>query len=211
MVPCIMCRSNETQLLGTYQETNYYNCIVCQSVFKDPSVFLHPTIEKERYQLHENDVNDIHYQKFVQPIFKAVTQKYSKECNGLDFGAGTGPVITKLLQDRGYSMSLYDPFFHPNTAVLNTAYDFIVCCEVIEHFHAPSKEFRLLFNLLKPGGTLYCMSELLPKKTEFEAWYYKNDPTHVIFYSEENFEWIKENYGFSEVDISGRLISLMKR
>ena len=50
------------------------------------------------------------------------------------------------------------------------------------------------------------MSELLPKDMSFNDWYYKNDPTHVIFYSEENLKWIKENVGFSEVRIDGRLI-----
>ena len=74
--------------------------------------------------------------------------------------------------------------------------DFIICCEVIEHFHSPSSEFALLRKLLKPGGSLLCMTHLLPKKTAFRNWYYKNDPTHVIFYSEENIQWIKSNFNF---------------
>jgi hypothetical protein len=206
-----MCRSDETALLGAFQEIRFYQCTVCQSFFKDPSVYLDRETEKQRYELHENDVDDIHYQKFVQPIFDAVIQKYSNEYTGLDFGAGTGPVITKLLRDKGYSVALYDPFFHPQTSVLKTKYDFIVCCEVIEHFHSPSKEFQMLFKLLKPGGTLFCMSELIPNNQDFETWYYKNDPTHVIFYSEENLTWIKEHFGFSKVGIANRLISLYKQ
>jgi 2-polyprenyl-3-methyl-5-hydroxy-6-metoxy-1,4-benzoquinol methylase len=94
--------------------------------------------------------------------------------------------------------------------VLETTYDFIVCCEVIEHFHKPSKEFQLLFELLKPGGFLFCMSQQIPEHQSFEEWYYKNDPTHVIFYSEENLQWIKKRFGFSEVLLDGRLISLKK-
>jgi ubiquinone/menaquinone biosynthesis C-methylase UbiE len=103
-------------------------------------------------------------------------------------------------------MSLWDPFFHSDESVLNNRYDFIVCCETIEHFYNPLEEFELMITLLKPGGKLCCMSELLPKDMSFNDWYYKNDPTHVIFYSEENLKWIKENVGFSEVRIDGRLI-----
>ncbi|MBZ0325981.1 MAG: class I SAM-dependent methyltransferase [Altibacter sp.] len=210
MVPCIMCHSDRTQPLGVFQEVPYFRCRNCHTVYKDPVQFLDPETEKQRYLLHKNDVDDIHYQQFVKPIFDAVVQKYNSNCLGLDFGAGSGPVITKLLRDRGYSMSLYDPFFYPDTAVLEPTYDFIVCCEVIEHFHNPSKEFQLLFDLLKPQGRLFCMSELLPEQENFEAWYYKNDPTHVIFYSEENLDWIKERFGFFEVIAEGRLISFSK-
>jgi len=30
---------------------------------------------------------------------------------GLDFGAGTGPVISKVLKDKGYCIAQYDIFF----------------------------------------------------------------------------------------------------
>ncbi|MAP53409.1 class I SAM-dependent methyltransferase [Altibacter sp.] len=205
VVPCLLCHSSEVELLGTYDTISYWKCDNCSTVFKDRSVFLDAESEKGRYLLHENDVEDPNYQNFVAPIVKRITDTFRQGASGLDFGAGTGPVISKLLSEKGYSMQLYDPFFHPKTTVLSETYDFIVSCEVIEHFHRPLKEFKVLYNLIRPGGVLFCMTELLPKKQSFETWYYKNDPTHVVFYSEENLQWIRSHLGFSSLKIEGRL------
>lgn len=205
MVPCILCQNPTTKALGEIQEVAYYHCDNCQSIFKSSSHF--PGTDKERghYLLHENDVNDPSYQKFVNPIIQGVLENFDLDKTGLDFGAGTAPVITDLLVKKGYFINKYDPFFHPDTTVLSGKYDFIACCEVIEHFHNPSKEFDLLYRLLKPKGMLFCMTELLPDLLHFSEWYYKKDPTHVIFYSENTLGWIKDHFGFASVEISGRL------
>ena len=134
---------------------------------------------------------------------------YPNTALGLDYGAGTGPVITKLLSDAGFIVKLYDPFFHPYPAVLDGSYDFIVCCEVIEHFHKPAAEFNKLYNLLNPGGALFCMTDPLTDG-DFDKWYYKDDPTHVLFYDQQNLEWIKSNTGFSGLMTYDRLIILKK-
>ncbi|MCW9038093.1 class I SAM-dependent methyltransferase [Altibacter sp.] len=168
VVPCILCHSDKVSFLGTFAAIPYWKCGNCSSVFKDPSVFLDPETEKGRYLLHENDVEDLNYQHFVSPIVQHVTKMFKKGATGLDFGAGTGPVISKLLSEKGYAMQLYDPFFHPEKQVLSRTYDFIVSCEVIEHFHRPLDEFKLLYEIVRPGGTLFCMTELLPKKQSFE-------------------------------------------
>jgi 2-polyprenyl-3-methyl-5-hydroxy-6-metoxy-1,4-benzoquinol methylase len=162
--------------------------------------------EKNRYQEHNNDINDIGYQNFVQPIVQSVLNNFKNTTQGLDFGCGTGPVITKLLRDKNYNITTYDPFFDNNTEALKKTYDFIVCCEVIEHFHHPFKEFKLLKSLLKPKGKLFCMTDLLSETVNFNKWYYKNDNTHVIFYHRNTCKWIQENIGFSKVTVSNRLI-----
>ena len=205
MKTCPLCRNQIES-----QRTFFYQCLSCRSVFRDPDTYLSAENEKARYLLHNNDINDKGYQEFVAPVLTAVLKSFPVKSKGLDYGAGTGPVIAKLLSEKNYKVALYDPFFYPNTEVLKDAYDFIVCCEVIEHFHNPDKEFTELYRLLKPNGKLFCMTDLLPEKELFDDWYYKNDPTHVIFYSEENLKWIKENIGFSHLDIDGRLIEFTK-
>jgi 2-polyprenyl-3-methyl-5-hydroxy-6-metoxy-1,4-benzoquinol methylase len=169
-------------------------------------MYVSKTEEKDRYLTHNNDVNDPRYQNFVSPLFTTVNSDFPKTAKGLDFGAGTGPVIAKMLSEKGYSVALYDPFFHPNTEVLEKQYDFIVCCEVMEHFHNPNKEFKLLERLLAPKGKLYCMTDLVPKNIKFSDWYYKNDNTHVVFYSERNLQWIQRHFGFSKLEVNSRLI-----
>ncbi|MBN2764749.1 MAG: class I SAM-dependent methyltransferase [Paludibacteraceae bacterium] len=162
--------------------------------------------EKVRYQEHLNDVNDLRYQQFVNPIVEKVFTHFSKDHAGLDFGAGTAPVISKLLADKAYQIVQYDPFFHYAPQLLYGHYDYIVSCEVIEHFHAPAKEFQILKNMLKPGGKLICMTNIYKQSIDFKSWYYKDDPTHVFFYQQDTLAYIKERYGFSDLSIEHNLI-----
>jgi 2-polyprenyl-3-methyl-5-hydroxy-6-metoxy-1,4-benzoquinol methylase len=91
--------------------------------------------------------------------------------------------------------------------LLEAKYDFIVCCEVIEHFHNPRKEFLLLRKLLFPKGKLYCATNLYTNEIDFSQWYYKNDFTHTFFYATETIEWIKKKLSFSSATIDNRLIT----
>lgn len=171
-----------------------------------PKHFLSPENERARYETHNNDLDDPGYQNFVRPLVDAVICDFPKSSHGLDFGAGTGPVLSRLLADAGYDMTLYDPFFHPNEELLKLQYDFIVSCEVIEHFHHPAREFEMLRRLLKPGGKLYCKTDPFTPGIDFTRWYYKNDPTHVFFYTDPSFEFIKNQFGFRTFSRNGRVI-----
>jgi len=206
MMQCPLCLDTYLNEYETIADIVYLQCANCKSVFKHFEHYPALEAEKKRYLLHDNDITSEGYQAFVKPIVKRILKSRPNTSLGLDFGAGTGPVITEMLKSDGYNISLYDPFFYPEKEVLETTYDFIICCEVIEHFHSPNNEFGLLRKLLNPGGSLLCMTHLLPKRNGFRSWYYKNDPTHVIFYSEDSIQWIKANFNFSEVKIEDRLI-----
>lgn len=175
----------------------------------DPRDRLAPDQERQYYETHNNDVNDPRYQAFVAPITTAVQRDFSPDSLGLDFGAGTGPVITKVLQDQGYSLKLYDPFFHRDREVLQHRYDYIVCCEVIEHFHNPAQAFAQLRRCLKPGGRLYCMSVLYTPTLALDTWYYATDPTHVFFYQVATIHWLRQHIDCAAATIEGRLITFM--
>ncbi len=204
---CILCNTTLREPIHIEKEHRFFKCHQCGSVVRSTDTFPNYETEIDRYQTHNNDVNDPRYQKFVSPITLAVQADFSSQNTlGLDFGAGTGPVITKVLNDKGYKLNLYDPFFHPDKSVLEEKYDYIVSCEVIEHFHHPLKEFQLLKKLLKPNGKLYCMTDIYSDAIDFGNWYYKNDPTHVIFYTEKSLHWILKEIGFNELTIDKRLI-----
>lgn len=178
----------------------YGQCHGCRAVFLDPGARLSAEDEKTRYLLHQNNIHDPGYQEFVRPVVEEVEKNFQPARHeGLDFGCGTGPVITHLLRDKGYALECYDPFFMDHPRALQRQYDFIVCCEVIEHFHFPDREFTLLKSLLKPGGALICMTHVYSPEIDFGSWYYKNDPTHVIFYQSETLEWIRIAFGFSSL------------
>jgi len=184
----------------------FFVCSSCFGIFKAKKFLLNKKDEQARYKNHHNDIFDPNYQKFVAPITSNVLKNFTKQSLGLDFGAGTGPVISKILQDQGYTLNQYDPFFINTPKVLELKYDYIVCCEVIEHFYHPEKEFRLLKNRLQPNGHLYCMTHIYNPKIDFENWYYKNDPTHVFIYQEATLIWIKNNFNFTSITIDNRLI-----
>jgi hypothetical protein len=149
--------------------------------------------EFREYSIHKNDVNDPRYQEFVMPLVDLIISEQQPHTLGLDFGAGPGPVVAKLLQDKGYSINLYDPFFHPDRTPLSQKYDYIFCSEVIEHFNHPFEAFSQLASLLNESGTLYCKTSLLTDETNFASWHYKNDATHVFFYHAKTVAWIEEN------------------
>lgn len=166
------------------------------------------TDEKARYETHNNDVNDLAYQKFVSPISNYVLKHFSPTDSGLDFGSGTGPVISKVLKDNGYDIKQYDPFFANFPELLTQKYDYIVCCEVMEHFHNPDKEFFQLRAMLNPNGALICMTHLYDDTIEFKNWYYKNDPTHVFIYQKPTIAYIAKRFNFTSYKIDSRLIVL---
>lgn len=205
---CPLCFSRG-DLFHSQPGREHLECTNCKGIFVEKEYFPDPEAEKEIYLTHNNDVSDPRYQKFVSPIVESVIENFNpQEHVGLDFGAGTGPVITKLLSDLKYRIFAYDPFFLPFPELLQRSYDFIACCEVIEHFQNPAKEFELLRSLLLPGGQLLCMTHIYHPGILFGNWYYKNDPTHVFIYQEQTFQYIREKYQFREVKITDRLISL---
>lgn len=191
------------------EDRNYYRCPNCRAILMDKADYPSPKVEVDRYESHNNDVNDPRYQQFVLPLVEKITSLYGPESLGLDFGAGTGPVITKLLRDQDYGIHAYDPFFDHTPELLNLKYDYIVSCEVIEHFHHPAKEFTALRSMLKPGGALVLKTDVYTDDIDFATWYYKSDETHVIFYHPQTLEWMKEAFNFAHLERDGRHITFL--
>ena len=204
---CPLCNT-KSRIFYHAKNRVYFVCPVCQGIFLEKRALPDEMSEKERYKEHNNDVTDIRYQNFVSPIVNAILNDFSPHHAGLDFGAGTGPVISKMLEDKNFYIAQYDPFFYNYPELLDNTYDYIAACEVIEHFHNPAKEFALLKSLLKPGGKLYCMTTIFNHTIDFKTWNYKDDPTHVFFYQEATFAYIKKTFGFNHLIITGHVIIL---
>lgn len=206
---CTLC---EEPLQHFYSRLNkeYYYCGGCFSISMGQDCRLDSLQEKSHYEKHQNDVNDHGYQNFVSPIVNAIKNQFSENHLGLDFGSGTAPVITKMLQDIHYNIQSYDFYFENNQALLNQKYDYIACCEVMEHFYDPKKEFEKLASMLLPNGKLFCKTSLYSEQINFDSWYYKNDLTHVFFYHEKTIAWIAKEFNFSNYIIEDKLITLIK-
>ena len=148
---CPLCNSAST-LFCEKPKHLFYKCDTCDGIFRPKDTFLTAEEEKEHYEKHNNDVFDERYQAFVSPIVNVVLHDFTAEAKGLDFGSGTGPVIAKMLTDKGFQVQNYDLFFANEPSLLKEKYDYVSCCEVMEHFHHPYQEFELMKSLLLPKG-----------------------------------------------------------
>lgn len=172
----------------------YFQCGQCQLVFADPASFLDPEGEKERYELHENDPADEGYRRFLGQVLTPLLTHLKPGQTGLDYGCGPGPALKLLLEEQGMCMQAFDPFYAPDYSVLEQQYDFVTCTEVVEHFYHPMQDWHKLVNLVRPKGWLAIMTSVLMPTTDFNAWYYKTEPTHVQFYTPETLKFIAAEY-----------------
>ena len=203
---CPLCHS----ALTTMTDPEYFDCSGCKALVKHPDLLPTPSEELHRYELHNNDVNDTGYQQFTAPIWQYVLNHFSQKDQGLDFGSGTGPVISKMLLDQGYNIKQYDPYFTPNEALLNLKYKYIACCEVIEHFFHPREEFTKLDNLLLPGGKFVGMTLLYNNTIDFKNWTYRKDETHVFIYRKETLEYIAKHFSYKLTELTNRFFVFEK-
>ena len=206
---CRLCHS-EIKEFYVFIERVFYQCVNCRSVQVDANMLPSLSEEKQRYGLHQNTIEDKGYVSFLTPLVNAVADLHSKFEKGLDFGSGPEPVLTQMLQKRGYNIEAYDPVFLRKTELLKHKYDYIICCEVIEHFHNPDKEFSLLSDLLERGGSLLIKTNVLTEETNFGSWWYKNDITHVFFYTSETLKHISNACNFSELTLEKDYIRFKK-
>ncbi|MFT5863262.1 MAG: SAM-dependent methyltransferase [Flavobacteriales bacterium] len=203
---CTLCSS----ILIKKKDVYYYDCGRCKAIVKDEKQYLPPAEEKALYQTHNNDVEDIRYQKFTMPITRYVLDTCLPTHKGLDFGSGTGPVISSMLKKKDYDIVPYDPFFAPDQEIFSTSYDYIVSCEVFEHFNNPKLEIDRLVSLLKPKGRLLIMTLLYNDQINFNTWHYRKDPTHIFMYRKETIEYIAKEQKLEILVLTDRFIALRK-
>ncbi len=208
---CPLCLNHQTLHFHTDKQRDYLQCQVCDLVFVPKQQLLSPEQEKSQYDLHQNSPADIGYRQFLSRLVEPLKGRLSATAQGLDFGCGPGPTISIMMSEAGFSMDNYDPFYANHPELLERSYDFITSTEVFEHLHQPSEVIPLLINMLKPGGILGIMTKRWIDKEAFSRWHYKNDPTHVCFYSERTFEWIAAQWDLSVEIISADTLFLIKR
>ncbi len=68
-----------------------------------------------------------------------------------------------------------------------------------------------LWSRLSPGGWLGVMTKLVLNAEAFSGWHYKNDPTHVCFFSENTWRWWAARQGVDLVFAGPDVILLGRR
>ncbi len=179
-------------------------------IFVPPFYFLSPGEEKSEYDKHQNSPDDTGYRRFLNGLFDPVHQRVTTSAKGLDFGSGPGPTLSVMFEEVGHRMNIYDPFYAPDTSVLGYPYDFVTASEVVEHFHNPARELELLWSLVKPGGWLGIMTGMALDRQAFAGWRYKDDRSHVVFFSKETMEWLGRQWQ-TEVSFINRNVALFQK
>lgn len=200
MLACPLCAGSETSPYHSDRAREYFHCSVCALVFAHPDSHLTREEEYQRYEQHENDLEDRGYRTFLQKMSEPMLQRIPPGSHGLDFGSGPGPLLKRIFEEQGHRISIYDPFFAQDESVLNTKYDFITATEVAEHLHHPLRELDRLWSILKPQGLLGLMTSMRVPGLDFKRWHYHRDPTHVVFFAPETMIWLAEHWR-AHVDI----------
>ncbi len=187
---------------------SYLQCLYCALVFVPPGD--RPSLARERaeYDLHQNAIDDPAYRRFLSRLADPLLQRLPAGARGLDFGCGPGPALAAMLEEAGHRVALYDPYYRPDAGVLVPGYDFICATEVVEHLHRPGEELARLWRLLAPGGVLGIMTKLVRDRSAFTGWHYKNDITHVCFFSRRTWAWWADAHG-ARLEILGSDVILL--
>lgn len=191
---CPLCGSNVGSHFFRQNKRSFHECLNCELYFLHPNHRPNPETELSHYNYHQNEPNDPEYRKFLSRLATPFTRRLPPTSKGLDYGCGPGAALAAMLEQAGHDVSLYDPYFEPDTIALQQTYEFITCTEVAEHFYNPAGEFERLNELLNPGGWLGIMTSFAPDRDKFASWHYHRELTHVVFYREKTFEFIAELY-----------------
>jgi hypothetical protein len=209
-LPCPLCAERGTTSPFARDATReYLICARCDLVFVPPSSHPPADEEKKRYDTHRNDPADPGYRTFLSKLVDPLKAKLPPAGEGVDFGCGATAVLALMLEESGFRMRRYDPFYAPDPSVLEQTYDFIACSEAIEHFFRPAREWDLFLRLVRPGGWLGIMTLLREPDIDFSRWWYRNDFTHVAFYSRRTFEWLARRDGL-DLEFYGQSVALLR-
>lgn len=208
--PCPLCGSQNTFFYIKDTRRNYHRCRNCTLVFVPPRFYPTPEQEKAEYDLHENSPADKGYRRFLSRMFDPMVQSLTPGCRGLDFGSGPGPTLSIMFEEAGFSMDIYDHFYAANAEIFHKRYDFITATEVVEHLFNPGDELKRLWLCLNPGGYLGIMTKRVKSLEAFKTWHYKNDLTHVCFFSRETFVFLAEDWQ-ADIEFAGDDVVLLKK
>ena len=176
-----------------------------------PKVYhLSETEEKLRYDTHNNDPYDDRYRAFLSQLLKPLLERIPEKSSGLDFGSGPGPTLSLMLEEYGHTMELYDKFYADNDSVFDKKYDFITATEVLEHLSEPMEEVSRLSSILNNQGYLAVMTQILTSQIDFSSWYYKNDPSHIGFFTKKSLNFLASYLNIEVSFVSERVVFFKK-
>lgn len=209
---CKICKSGTDIVHDAQYGIDYYACPACEFLFMDDAHLLSQDEERDQYAKHENTPDNEGYVRMFREFLDVVTPHHPSIQSALDFGCGPGPVLAGLLEEQGFDVDVYDPFFAPNGNYHRKKFDLITATEVFEHLVEPIKTFSHLADRLNPGGILALMTLFHPNDSvTFQDWWYRRDPTHIAFYRPGTFELMAEQSDLKCVYHDAKRICIFKK
>ena len=207
---CLICHADTVRFTDSKMEIETYRCSHCAVLFKDPRSHQSFSLQKQRYDLHENDAEDAGYRRYFQQFLDFVLPEAGQCESALDFGCGSSTLLAEMLTEQGIETTAYDPIYHPEVPYRESTYDLITSVEVFEHLHDPVAVFEMLTGLLNRHGILAVRTAFAPAEMQdYLDWYYRQDPTHVVFFSPKTFQVMCEDTGMTYLGDNGKNIVLM--
>jgi len=204
-VYCLICNHKTEEYRDIQLNIKTYKCPNCSYIFKDTDLFAPLSEQKNRYDLHQNDPDDEGYRAYFQSFLDYVLPLTTNVKTALDFGCGKSSLLSNMMIENGIDSNYYDPIYHPDKSTLDSRCDLITSVEVFEHLHDPVDVFGKLLLQLNDGGYLAIRTEFAPSEmSEYFSWYYRQDPTHIGFFSRSVFEYLAERFGCEYVGDNGK-------
>jgi hypothetical protein len=163
-------------------------------VFKSVELHLSKEAEDKRYQTHQNSNQDQGYIDFLNKLAIPLKDFVKNEDSHLDYGCGPYSQLSKILEPVVASSEVFDPLFFPSKEIVKEQYDVVTCTEVAEHFKYAAVDWEQLLSTVKPLGILGIMTQFYKDEINYKEWWYKNDPTHVVFYRQETLDYLTKKY-----------------
>jgi hypothetical protein len=210
---CKIC-AGETELLRDKKfKIDYYICSYCEYIFMDEVALVSPEQEVARYNEHNNSMENEGYVNMFKEFLKIAVDPYAEQIKtALDFGCGPGPVLSTLLQQKGFEVDTYDPYFAPEEIYKNKCYDLITATEVFEHLQDPLQTARLLKEHLTNGGILAIMTMFHPgDAAAFSSWWYRRDSTHISFFRPRTLTVLAELLGLKVLTFDRKNVCVLTK
>ncbi len=209
---CKICNFHTNIFEDTQLKKLYNYCEKCHCIALDKAFFVDEQRELFQYNQHNNSLENEGYVSMFEDFLDFFWEELEAKENALDFGSGPEPVLSQLIKRRGVMVDYFDKFYQPNRCFEGKTYDFITATELFEHLKEPVETLKLLADHLKPNGIIALMTLFhTNKQDDFLTWWYRRDPTHIIFFTPKTMQFMAEKCGLELIKTDGKRIAILKK
>ena len=99
-----------------------------------------------------------------------------------------------------------------NNAWLDKKFDAVTAIEVFEHLEDPAKELEIVSSCLNKGSFLIIRTMLHNSNwNNFQEWWYREDQTHISFYSEITINYICRTWKYELLQIKDQCEIVLRK